>query len=60
MQAAFEVAEQDRHCLNALFIGEVLDALFLNLVGGNARFALFLGFQVELFELGIREHQKIT
>ena len=55
MQAAFKVAEQDGHGLDALFVGQVLQAFFLNLVWGNAVLALLLGLQVQFFQLFIRE-----
>ncbi len=53
MQTAFEVAEEDRDCLDALLIGQILDALFLDFVRGDAVFALLFGLQIELFELVI-------
>jgi hypothetical protein len=43
VQAAFDVAEQHGHRFDALFVGEIFQTLFLNLVRGNAFEALFLG-----------------
>ncbi len=60
VQAAFEVAEQHGDGLDPLLVGQVLQALFLNLVGGNALPALLLGLQVQLFQLCVRKFQKIT
>ena len=60
MQAAFEVAEENGDGLDAFFVGEVFDALFLNLVRRDALHALVLGLEVQLFEFLIGERQKIT
>jgi len=46
VQAAFQVAEQQGHGLDAFLVRQVLEALLLNLVHGNALHALFLGMQV--------------
>ena len=55
VQTAFQVAEEHGDGFDALLVGEVLDALFLNLVRRKAILALFLGFQVELFEFIVRD-----
>src|SRR5207248_8037508 len=47
VEAAFQVAEQDRDGLNALLVGEVLEALFLNLVHGRAAQAIGFRLQVQ-------------
>jgi hypothetical protein len=46
VQPAFQVGEQDCDCFDALFVGEVLQALLLNLVDGSVGFTLFFRFQV--------------
>src|SRR5579862_5248504 len=50
MEATLEVGEQDSHRLDALFVGQVLEALFADLVGRNAGDTFMLGLQVEFFE----------
>jgi hypothetical protein len=40
MQAAFKIAEQHSDGLDPLLIRQILEALFLNLAGINAIFAL--------------------
>ena len=55
MQAAFEVAEQNGDGFNAFFVGEVLEALFLDFVRGHAIFALFFGLQIQLLQLIVRK-----
>jgi hypothetical protein len=41
VQAAFEVAEQDRDGLDALLVGQILDAIFLDFMGRDAVLALW-------------------
>jgi hypothetical protein len=60
VQAAFEVAEQHGDGLDPLLVGQVLQALFANLVGRGAAGAIGLGCQVELFQLLVRESEKIA
>ena len=60
VQAAFEVAEEHGDSLDALFVGKVLDALFLNGVRGHAVEALLLGLEIQLFQLVVREGQETT
>jgi len=59
VEAAFQVAEQDRHRLNALLVRQVLQALFLNLVHGDAALPLRLGSQIQFFQLPVGERQKV-
>ncbi len=59
VEAALQIAEQNRDRLNSLLIGQVLQPLFLNLVEGHALPALILGFQIELLQLLVRERQEI-
>ena len=59
VQAAFQVAEQDRDRLDALLIRQVPQAFLLNLVHGHATLALRLGGQVQFFQLPIGEGQKV-
>jgi len=59
VQAAFEVAEQHRHRLDPLFVGQVLEPLFPDLVRINALLALFLRLQIQFFQFVIRQSQKI-
>src|SRR5258708_6512921 len=60
VQAAFEVAEQNGDGLDALFIGEIFEALFLNFVHRHAILALLFGFQIQLLELIVGKGEKIT
>ena len=60
MQPAFEIAEKNRHRLDALFVGEIFQPVFLNLVRGGAISALLLRLQVEFFEFVVRECQEIA
>jgi len=60
VQAAFEVAEQDRDRLDVPLIGEILDAFFLDDVGGNAVLALLFYGQVFLFEFFVAEGKEIA
>jgi len=53
VEPAFEVAEQDRDGFDPLLIREITKALLLEGLHGNAVFALFLGGQIELFQLGV-------
>jgi hypothetical protein len=48
VQTAFEVAEQDGDCFDLLFVGEVLQTFFLNLVNRGALLALLFRFQVRV------------
>src|SRR5260370_41773309 len=60
VQAAFEVAEQHGHGFDALFIRQILEAFFLNLVFGNSFLTLLLGFQIQLLQLIIGKGEKIS
>ncbi len=60
VQAAFEVGEQHRDRLDALFVGQILEAVFLNLVRRYAVLALLLGLQVQLLQLFIRKSEEIA
>src|SRR5713101_329577 len=60
VQPAFEVAEQHGHGLETLFVRQILDAFFLNLVRGDTVLALLLGFQIQLLQLIIGNGKKIT
>src|SRR3954451_14508819 len=60
VQAAFEVAEEHSDGLNALFIGEIFEALFLDLVRSGAVPALLLRLQVHFFQFVVRECQEIA
>ena len=59
VEAAFEVAEQDRDRLDALLVREVLEALLLNLVHGHAAQALGLRLQVQIFQFRVGKLQKV-
>ncbi len=59
VQPAFEVAEQQGHGLDSLLVRQVLEALLLNLVYRNACHPLLLGTQVQFFQFGIGEPQKV-
>ena len=59
VQAAFEVAEQQCHGLDALLVREVLEAFFANLLGRNAFGALLLGVHVQLFQFAIGKLKKV-
>ena len=60
VQAAFQVAEQHGDGLDALLVGQILQALFLDFVQGNALLALLFGVQVQLFQLVIGKREEIT
>ena len=60
VEAAFEIGEQHRHGLDALFVGQVFEAFFADLVDGNTADAISLGLQVEFFELLVREGKEIA
>src|SRR4029077_2523605 len=60
VQAAFKIAEKDGDGLDALFIRQIFQPLFLDLVHGNAISALLLRLQVHLFQFVIRESKKIS
>jgi hypothetical protein len=57
VEAAFEVAEHQRDGLDALRIGEILEPFLLDRVRGDAFLAVFLGFQIQLFELSVGKLQ---
>ena len=59
VEAAFEIAKEDRDGLDALLVGQVLEALLLNLVHGRAAEALGFGLQIQLFQFRIGESQKV-
>ena len=60
VQPAFEVAEQNGDGLDARLVGEILQPFLLDGAGDYAVLALFLGHQVQVFQLRIRKFQKIT
>jgi hypothetical protein len=60
VQAAFEVAEKHGDGLDALGVGQVLEALFADFVGGDAVQTVGLDGQVSLFQLLVAEGQKIA
>src|SRR5579859_4416997 len=53
MQPAFKIAEEHGYGLDALLIGQILEPGFLDLVHGNAIFALLLRLQVQVFQFVI-------
>ncbi len=60
VEAAFKIAEENGDGLDALVVGKKLQALFLNFVERNALPALIFGFEIEFFELLVRERQEIA
>jgi hypothetical protein len=60
VQPAFKVAEQDGNSFDPALIRKILQALFLNDVGGNALLALLFRLQVQILEFIVRMLQKIT
>ena len=60
VQAAFEIAEEHGHRLDARLVGEIPQALLLQRAQRHALLALSLGAQVELLELGVGQHQEIA
>ncbi len=60
VQAAFEVAEQHGDRLDALLVGQVLQALLLDLMQGDAVLALLFGAQIQVFELVIGKREEAT
>ena len=60
VQTAFQVAEQHGHGLDSLFLGQVFDALLLNLMDGNTIPALLLRIQIHLFQFVVRNRQEIS
>ena len=60
VQAALEVAEAQRHSLDALLVGQILQPLFLQLVTIDAVLALLFRLDVQIFQLAIRMRQKVA
>src|SRR5215469_6136410 len=60
VQPALKVAEHYSQSLNALFIRQVLQAIFTNLVGRDAIPALLLCLQVEFLEFVVGQCQEIA
>src|ERR1700677_798337 len=60
MRATFEVREQHGHSLDARRVGEILQPLFLDDIGSHTIPSLLLRPQVQLFQLLIRQLQKVT
>ena len=60
VQAAFEVAEHDGHGLNAPFVGQILQPLFLDFGRRDAVQALLLRLQIHLFEFVVGDRQKVA
>ena len=50
VQPAFEIAEEHGHGLDPLFVGQVFQALFLDLVGCDAVPALLLRLEIQFFQ----------
>ena len=59
MQPAFEIAEQHGDGLDALLVGEIFQALFLDFVGSDAVLALLFGLQIQLFQFVIGNARKL-
>ena len=51
VQAALQVAEEHRHCLDPLLVLQVLEPFLSNRLDWNAVLPLFLGAQIQLFQL---------
>ena len=60
VQPAFEIAEEHGHGLDPLFVGQVLEAVFLDLVRCDAVPALLLRLKVEIFQFVVGECQEIA
>ena len=60
VQPAFQVAEQHRHRLDSLLVGEIFQALLLNLADINAVEPVRFGAQVHLFQFVVRKREEIT
>ena len=60
VQAAFEVGEQHRDGLDPLFVGQILQSLFADLIRRHAVHAVGFRLQIQLFQLVVRESQKIA
>ncbi len=60
VQAPFEIAEEHRERFDLGLARQVAQPLFLQGVQRNALLTLSLCMQVQVFELGVREHQKIA
>ncbi len=60
MDAAFEVGEHDRHCLDVLLVGQILQALFADLVRIDAVQAFGFRLQVQLFQFVIAQSQEVA
>src|SRR3984893_18226888 len=60
VQADFKIAEKHGDRLDPLFIGQILEPLFLDLVSCDAVPALLLRLQIQLFELARRKYRKIA
>jgi len=59
VQPAFEVAEEDRHGFNPFLVAQVLEALSLNLLRGNACEPFLLGAQIQFFQFAVGEFQVV-
>ena len=59
MQTAFQVAEHHGHGLNARFLAQILQPLFLNFVRIHAVQALLLRLQIHDFEFVVGDRKKI-
>jgi hypothetical protein len=60
MQPAFEVAKDHGDCLDALFVGEVLQPLFADSFRRDVAFALVLCRQVAILQFGIGNLNEIA
>ena len=60
VQPAFQVGEQHRDCLDPFFVRKVLQTLLADLIRRHAIQAVGFRLQIELFQLAVRESQKIA
>jgi hypothetical protein len=59
MQTAFQVAEENRHGLDAALVGQVFQAGFLNNLRRGAVLAVQLGLEIQFLQLGIGKYKEI-
>jgi hypothetical protein len=57
---ALEIAEENCHGLDPLFVRQVLDPLFADRIAGDPIETIGFGLQVQLFELLVRKRKKIA
>src|SRR5581483_4644509 len=58
-EGAFQIGEQDGHCLDPLLVRQILQPLFLDLVRRDSVDALLLRLQIHFFQLVIRDGEEI-